>query len=476
MIYNDESSVFNNEAGRGLYVRICEFIEKHAMRKRIEGGVLVGFSGGADSIFLLAFLNEYKKRCGLDFKILAVHVNHSIRGDEADFDEELSRRHAQSLGIDFISKKVDAKAYASENKLCLEEAARNLRYEIFADIIQSRSDISAIAIAHNANDNFETVLFNMMRGTGLRGISGISPIRDDIIRPILEITKDEITALLDAEGIKYACDSTNLSCDYSRNYIRHELIPKFKRLNENPENMISRLSESLREDNSFIESCAFEFCQENSVSGKIPLEKLLALHKSLLARVILNMAKNARVSLERVHISKIIELLPTKSFKVSLPKTYEFIAESGYAYISEREEDEDFSFKLTLGENRFPGFDDIIILSEEKYKETSPKVYKIAIQASFNFDIIQNELILRSKMEGDSYRAGGITRKLKKLFNDKNVPPTQRKRVPIICDGEGILYVAGYKVRDGASGNKLHLTILTPCDENSQNKRKFYII
>lgn len=472
----NKTLVFEGELGEKLYRKVCYFINKLSMIDAIQKGVLVGFSGGPDSVFLLEFLNEYKKREGRDFKILALHVNHSIRGEEANRDEEFSREYAARIGVEFISRKVDAKLFASENKLCLEEAARNLRYSVFEDIIQSRNDISSVAVAHNADDNFETVLFNMMRGTGLRGISGIAPVRDNIIRPILEISKSEIIKLLLEKNIKYACDSTNLSTEYSRNYIRHEIIPKFSRLFDNPEEMVTRLSSSLRQDNDFIEECAKNFCLENSVSGKIPRDKLSKLHPSLTARVIHFLGNEKGISLEKVHISKITELIPSGSFKLSLPQGYEFISECGECYIAPHTEYEDFFSKLSFGENKIEGFNDLIIVSETKLDKTFSNVYKISIQASFDFDIIHSGLYVRSKKDGDAYRAGGMTRKLKKLFNDKEVPPSQRCNVPVICDGAGILWIPGYKARDGSVGNAFYVTICTPRDKALAKKRSFYII
>ncbi|MBQ7333054.1 MAG: tRNA lysidine(34) synthetase TilS, partial [Clostridia bacterium] len=348
MITFDKSPLFDGELGERLYQKVCEFIDKHSMKEPIEKGVLVGFSGGPDSIFLLEFLSEYKKREKSNFKIIAVHVNHSIRGEEADFDEELSRKYSKKLGIEFIARKVDAKGYANENRESLEEAARNLRYNVFSEIIKGRKDVSTVATAHNSGDNFETVIFNMMRGAGLRGVSGITPRRDNIIRPILSISKHEIIKLLDGKNIKYALDSTNSSTEYTRNYIRHEIIPKFSRLANNPDDMVTRLSESLRTDNEFIEIQAREYYRENVISGKIPAKQLSALHPALKSRVISYLAESSGISLEKVHISQIQDLLTENNFKISLPKGYEFICEAGECHIDLPRENEEFFYKLSL--------------------------------------------------------------------------------------------------------------------------------
>ena len=167
-----KKSFFEGNLGEELYQKAKSTIDKFSMREEISKGVLVGFSGGPDSIFLLEFLLELRKREELDFKILAVHINHLIRGDEAFHDEEFSREYALLKGVEFQAVRLDVPSFAKQEHQSLEEAARNLRYATFMDIIQGRNDISTIAIAHNASDNFETVLFNMMRGAGARGLSG----------------------------------------------------------------------------------------------------------------------------------------------------------------------------------------------------------------------------------------------------------------------------------------------------------------
>jgi len=476
LITVDNSSVFKGELGERLYKKVCEAIDKLSIKVSILKGVLVGFSGGADSVFLLEFLNEYRRTCGNDFKILAVHVNHSIRGSEAERDESFSLEYANSLGVEFISRTVDAKAYAKENHQSLEEAARNLRYSLFREIIRGRNDISTIAVAHNADDNFETVLFNMMRGTGLRGASGIAPVRDDIIRPLITVAKAEILELFREKGVKYVTDSTNFSLEYTRNYIRHEIIPRFSRLSDNPVSMVTRFSESLRQDNDFIETYAKEIFQGSLSYGKISVEKLLGLHPAIATRVLSYLAEPHGISLERVHITKIIELLPSGNFKLSLPRGCDFISECGECYISKHEESSEFSYKLSLGVNVFDDFEDVIVLSEKKVEETFSNIYKIAIQASFNFDIIKDGLCVRSKVEGDSYRFGSMTRKLKKLFNDKAIPPSRRADVPVFSDAGGVLWVPGFKVRDGGHGAELYVAICTPKEKSLQCKRSFYIL
>ncbi|MBO5102130.1 MAG: tRNA lysidine(34) synthetase TilS, partial [Clostridia bacterium] len=160
-------SLFATAPGKDIYSVAVSSIEEYGMEKMIKKGVLVGLSGGADSVMLLCFLIEYRRRTA-DFPILAVHINHSIRGESADRDEAFAKRMCASLGVEFISEKIDVPSIAKENGLGIEECARNVRYQEFQNIIQGRNDIGSISVAHNADDNLETVIFNIFRGTGLR--------------------------------------------------------------------------------------------------------------------------------------------------------------------------------------------------------------------------------------------------------------------------------------------------------------------
>ena len=206
---------------------------------------------------------------GKDFPLLAVHINHCIRGEEADRDEQFARDFSLNLGIEFKSLKIDVPCMAKEYGLGLEEAARNARYSAFRDIIEGRNDISTIAIAHNATDNCETIIMNILRGSGLSGICGIKPVRENIIRPIIGLSKQEIISLLDGSGISYVTDSSNLASDYTRNYVRNEILPLFTRLSDNPEAAFTRLSENLRYDLDYITKDALSYISSENNSAEI---------------------------------------------------------------------------------------------------------------------------------------------------------------------------------------------------------------
>lgn len=446
--------MFASQKGSELYERIVATIEREGMSALIDGGVLVGFSGGADSVFLTCFLNEYKRRCNGSFKVIALHVNHGIRGDEANRDEEFSKSFAKELVIEFESRFADVPALSKEHGVGTEEAARNARYSIFSEIISSRDDISTIAVAHNATDNTETVLMNILRGSGLSGVCGIKPVRDNIIRPIIAISKDEITDILNEYGISYVTDSTNLSIDYSRNYVRNEILPLFKRLSSNPDAAFTRLTDSLRSDLDYLNSEAELFIKNESDKG-ISSARLCQLHPSLQAKVIsILVHENAGIYPEEKHISAIMTLLKGDNFRYSLPGKKFFAVERGICTFLPKRKENDVSkqiFSLVAGENKISGTNLTVYVGE--VDKTSLNVYNFSIQAHISSAIIDNGLILRFKSDGDAYRYSGVTHKLKKVFNDRNIPSAQRSLIPVICDSEGIVLLPGMSERDGAKSD-----------------------
>lgn len=447
MIYEN---IFDDKYGFDLYRNAKNTVSDFSMQNFLKQGVLVGFSGGADSVLLLLFLSKLRQNIG-DFKILAFHVNHLIRGDEADRDERFAKEFAERLDVEFLSVKIDVPALADELKIGLEEAARNARYSAFDSILQGRNDISSIATAHNSTDNLETVLMNMMRGAGTRGLSGIRPVRDNVIRPLIRIPKKDITELLLRHGVPFVVDSTNLSVDYRRNYIRNEIIPKLSAISSSAENSAMRLSENLRCDDDFIESVKTEFITENLKNGHVSKKKLKALHKAVFARVILAMTKDfGGVSCERVHIDEIYSHLEMTDFVLFLPGELSFVIRGDDCFVEKRKENTELSYeyKLHMGVNEFSGLNGVILISETPFDDSFTNVYKISIQTSAGFDIISDSLLVRSRKDGDSYRYAGMNHKLKKVFNDKSVPPFFRSNIPVICDNSGIIWVAGLPVRD----------------------------
>ena len=457
------TEAFSTPLGKDIYDRILQTSTDKKMLALFDKGVLLGLSGGADSVLLLCFLKEYQRRENKEFPLLAVHINHGIRGDEANNDEEFSRQLSESLGVEFESFKIDVPSMSAEYGTGLEETARNARYSIFRNIIKSREDICAIAVAHNATDNAETVIMNMLRGSGINGMCGIKPVRDNVIRPLIKISKREIKLLLDESGISYVTDSTNFYSDYSRNYVRNEILPLFERLSADPESAITKLTENLRLDLEYLSAQTDEFI-ENRCSEKILASELSELHPSIKAKVLSRIIyDNCGEYPEEKHISAISQLLKSENFRYSLPGSKDFICQRGVCAFIDKSYENSISkqiFSLNRGENKISGTNLTVYVGE--VDKSFLNVYNFSIQAHISSDIIDGGLKMRFKSDGDAYKYNGITHKLKKVFNDRNIPPTERDFIPIICDSNGIVVVPGMSERDGArsadSDNNVTLT------------------
>ena len=444
---NKIQNIFSStNLGQAVYHAIENAVFEHNMLEKIRKGVLVGLSGGADSVMLLLYLVYLKRKIG-DFPILAVHINHMIRGEEADRDEAFSSKLTRELGVKFVSVKIDVPKIAKDESLSLEEAARNVRYSEFQGIIEGRKDISYIALAHNATDNMETVIFNVLRGAGTKGASGIPPVRDNIIRPLILVPKEDICRILENFGIQYMIDSTNFADDYSRNYIRNNVVPKLRNISDDPERSFSRFCRNLRSDENYITSQAEIFL---SCRNYVETRQLAELHKSLLYRVLQKMASKYSITLENTHVDAIHSCLAKDNFTVYLPGNIRFVSKDGVSYMTDFYEDEniEYQYYIEKGETNIPEFSADFYLTDKKVNNSSLKVYKKSIQADLSSAIICGRLFIRQKRDGDSVFYGGMTHKLKKMFNDRKIPPSMRPLIPILCDDKGVVWVPGYGVRD----------------------------
>ena len=284
----------------------------------------------------------------------------------------------------------------------------------------------------------------MMRGSGTRGAAGISPVRDNIVRPLLYCKKASIAELLDKFGIEYVIDSTNGQNDYKRNFVRHEVVSALEKIVASPQDMCTRSSRNLRGDDEFICSVADEFIKGHD---RITNSDLLALHESVFARVI---SKISGVSLSHKNLREIRLLLSKNDFSYSMPEGKIFLCEGGACSVtdSSAERHIDYCLEINPGINVFNSFDSCVIVGGEDEQKSSLNVYKKSIQASLSSAIIKGDLYLRPRREGDSIYYGGVNRKLKKLFCDKKIPKSKRALVPILCDDKGPLYIPGLGVRD----------------------------
>lgn len=299
--------------------KVRSVAERHEM---LQDGdeVIVGLSGGADSTALLCVLNELKTEYNL--KLVAAHVNHGIRGAEADRDEAFCKKLCGKLGIQIYAFHIDIPELAKERGVSEEVAGRDARYEFFTGLAGEKGKI---ATAHNAQDTVETMLLNLCRGTGLKGLTGIPPVRfvehkagcrsDEtintmVIRPLIECERTEIEAYLEEIGQDFVTDSTNLEDEYTRNRIRHNVIPELVAVNGNAVGNVMRCISTLKEDSDFLEALAQELIASAGRGAGLDTATLLAAPKPVLSRAVSRYAYDACGRYpEKVHIEKATDMM-----------------------------------------------------------------------------------------------------------------------------------------------------------------------
>lgn len=461
------NSLLTSDAILPVYTAFTDTVRKHGMADALCGGLAIGFSGGPDSVMLLLLLMKYRQENSVVAPLLAIHVNHMIRGKSADRDAEFSAAFCGALGVEIALESVDVPKLAEALGTGIEETARQVRYTCFRKIIDGRNDLSAVALAHNSTDNVETVVLNMLRGSGVRGMCGIPPVRDIYYRPLIAVAKSDILDLLDAFEIPYAVDETNASTDYTRNYVRHNVLPHFEKINPAFDKSVARLTDHMRLANDLITSLSDAVYEAISGDSTFAVGHLRGLHPAVLADLI------SRIVYDRTgehpdegHINAIAESASLDNFRVSL-KSADFVCQQGICFFDFRGEksEEDVIFHLKLGENRIQGTNLTVYLElGPEFNDFSSNIYNYSIYADLNGGIIDGSVYLRTRRDGDSYRYNGMTRRLKKVFNDYGIPPFMRDGIPIICDRDGILWVVGLPVRDGArpvsKASALRITVL----------------
>ena len=430
--------------------------------------VVVGYSGGADSQTLLRLMTRLL--AGTGKSVVAAHLNHKIRGGDADRDEKKCAAWAKELGAVFVSKSVDVPALSKECGTGIEETARRARYDFFEELVSSFSGRTVVATAHNADDNLETVIFNMMRGAGARGMSGIPPVRDDrYVRPLLLCTSKEIRDWCDRNSVPYNVDKTNTDSEYKRNYIRAEIVPLLYGLTDSPQDAVCRMTASLRSDDDRLESEAEE-TYRCYLDGKLGREDAAKVHGAVLSRFLRKAFSDLteKSSLDRTHTEDIIKGIRAGRvpYHLDLPGGVAFEAEGdSFRFVTGERgtaKEQPAPTKIELDGAFFKNGKYVVTLSSSPAEtmEIDGRIYNLSTHKTVDFDKIKREFVLRGRKEGDLYRFGNMTRKLKKLLSEKKIPPSERDSYPIVCDEDGIVWVPGFPVRDGmkcSCGKKVFL-------------------
>ena len=439
--------------------RVRSTINKYNLLEKGDK-VVLGLSGGPDSVCLLHILKQLEKE--YDISIYAAHLNHQIRGIEAQKDVMYISQLCDSLGVKFFVKSINVPSYCEENRLSLEEGARKLRYEMFYEIMQ-KTKSNKIAIGHNLNDQAETILMRMMRGTGLQGLKGIEYKRDNtIIRPILDIERSAIEQYCKKFNLNPRIDSTNLESIYTRNKIRLELIPYMQeKFNTNVIESICRMGNNLKLDNDYIEQEGNKYFNEISKlneneSVEINLNKYLNLHKAIKSRIIRNSIKYILGDtnfIDQKHIEDIFDLEEDNKInkKLILPRgLFVYRNENNILFTNKEITYEELEYKHNVPKDgvikiKETGvFIETHTMSIERFKGMKSDKSSIGL----DLDKLKGGLIVRNRESGDKIKLAGGSKKLKSLFIDLKIPREERSKIPVLVDDNDIVCVGDYRISE----------------------------
>lgn len=453
------SGIRENRKVREIYMqkKVRNYIEKFHM---VEKGdrVLAAVSGGADSLCLLTVL--YALREELGFSLCAIHVEHGIRGEEslrdAAFVEQICRDHQIPCRVSHCF----ALEYARAKKLTVEEAARELRYQLFAEAAKEFG-ANKIAVAHNQNDCAETMLFYLARGTGLKGLCGIPPVRGRIIRPLLCVSRQEIEDYLARERQDFCTDKTNEELLYTRNKIRHQVLPRLVEINANA---ISHMSQTAgfvaeaveliqelrnRASEKYVSTCEEGIC----ISEELLLEPPMIQRETLLG-VLAEMAESSK-DISSIHVQQLLELFARQNgrimqlpYEICARRTYQgILLERGNTVPEERQP----SWTLLPGDSMYLPSHGYEIHTQllEKFSQNE-EIPKKMYTKWFDYDKIKGTMRLRTRQEQDYLviDAKGSRKKLKKYFVDEKIPEYRRDHILLLADDTHILWVIGHRISE----------------------------
>lgn len=429
--------------------RVAATIHQYEMIQTGDS-VMVCVSGGTDSMALLSVLLELKDQLGIG-KLSACHFNHGLRGVESDAEEQLVAKTCAGLGIEVICGQGHMSKIVRPKGESEESFARALRYAFF-ERAAAQLGADKIAIAHNKNDLAETALFNLARGTGIRGLRGMPPVRGRFIRPLIEISRPEIEQYCQARGMVCARDSSNADSAYARNRIRLRVMPELAEINRAAVDHIAQYCAQAAELSDYIEGRAGNLLREaeNGAEG-YDINCLLKKGPMVAKYAIKALIEQLGVQPDRARVELCAGLLAGTLREVQLAGDLYLRAEGGRLFwrgdsgalpgpfeAALKEGENAFLAGITVIASRFSGDD------AGKFKKSS----KIILNNAIDCDRMNGYMVLRNRREGDRFqpaRRSG-TRKLKKLFNESGFSARQRAQTPIISDDEGILWVAGYGV------------------------------
>lgn len=435
-----------------MSLNLLSYIEKNNLISPGDN-LLIAVSGGSDSMGLFSFLLEHKEK--LQVKTISVcHLNHSLR-EEADSDQELVENYCREKGVLCTVKKVDVSAYAKANKLSIETAAREVRYQFFEE--EAKRQRAKIVTAHNLNDNLETALFHFTRGLSLKGICAISNKRGNVIRPLLNTTKEEIDNYCKDKKIPVAIDKTNFQANYTRNKLRLQVVPKLEEINPNLlESFGSRVG-TLQQEEDFLNQEAqrqFRLALAEQKPPVLNLKKMQGLHPAIYKRILVLFCKQLNKTPTQVEMNKLQEEINKKENKnlLQLSENRFLVLENDKVYeklITKREQEEIISYKIPIldgeiFENEAMGIE-VFVYDRENF-EKKIKFNKNLLKNAVDYDTLSKGAFLRNKQDGDKFTLSerNVSKTLKKLFVEDKIDKSLRGRIPVLESGGKLVWVYGY--------------------------------
>ncbi len=404
----------------------------------------VAVSGGADSMALLVVLNRLSGKLG--FSLFAVNVDHMIRKEASKADSDFVQAFCEKHGISFIGYREDVRAYAAREKLGLEEAARNVRRSIFQSLL-NEGKCDAVCLAHHRGDNAETLLLHVLRGAGLNGASGIAEAKDGILRPMLQITKEEILTFVKEEGIPFVTDESNLDNTFDRNYVRNVVLPVVSMRFPSAEEALARFAETAREDEDFLNELAKSAVSFGEEEASVDVEK--ASVRPIAFRAIkLAISHVASVrDFSRVHFEALFSLMQKgeNGSGIDLPNDVRAMLEYGsLTFFKEDEEKE--HVEIPLKEGSFPYLNGVLTIKR------GPLVKEKGITC-VDADRCPEGCVIRARREQDVFFRTTGRKKVKDFLIDRKIPRRKRDFYPVLCYNEKVFAVIGLEC-----GNDVRVT------------------
>ena len=396
--------------------KVVSTIEKHRMLEKGDN-VAVGFSGGADSVCLLHILYMLRERYELN--ITACHVNHMLRGNEADRDEQFCRDFCARYGIKLEVLRVDVADIAEKSKESIELCARKIRYKFFED---NAGQNGRIATAHTLSDSLETAVFNMLRGTALKGLCGIPEIRGKIIRPLIECTRQEIEEYCKENNLYFVTDFTNNTDEYARNRIRHHIIPKMQMESNSLYTSYLSMHNALSRDENFLDEYADRILKEITLKSGYDVKKLSSEHDSIIVRCLAKLFTQYAVPVDTAKLELACNAVKNGG-RINLKPNVYLNVNKSILTIDEEIPQEYFEIPLELGKE-IEVIKEKGIFSTSFNVESSKKINRNLLKNYIDCDKMGHNVVVRQRRDGDSVRLfyNGMTKTLKKLFNERRIP------------------------------------------------------